>query len=69
MSQVVKYTPKSLYSGYSLLTISEILDEEQQQTPNINMENKQSDKKESMLPLENTTFKISQRKMLRTSKR
>jgi hypothetical protein len=68
MSQVVKYTPKTLYSGYSLLTISEILDEEQNTQSNINVENKTQLSSET-LPIENKPFKISQRKMLRTSKR
>jgi hypothetical protein len=59
MSQVVKYIPQNLYSGYSLLTISEIIEEQTpppiiQTTPNIPS---------------NAPFKVSQRKMLRTSKR
>lgn len=65
MSQVVKFTPKSLYSGYSLLTISDILDEEpQEQKPIV-----QTPHQKELPAIENAPFKISQRKMLRTSKR
>lgn len=65
MSQVVKFTPKSLYSGYSLLTISDILDEEpQEQKPVV-----QPPQPKEIATIENAPFKISQRKMLRTSKR
>jgi hypothetical protein len=59
MSQVIKVTPKNLYSHYSILTISEII----QDQPII---------QESLPPplqLSSAPFKISQRKMLRASKR
>lgn len=57
MSQIVKYTPKNLYSNYSILTISDITEEYPpvQSSP--------------PLPLSNIPFKVSQRKVLRTSKR
>jgi hypothetical protein len=62
MSQVVKVTPKNLYSNYSILTISEIIqDDEVPQTvqePNV-----------PPLQLSSIPFKGSNRKMLRTSKR
>ncbi len=67
MAQVVKYTPKSLYSGYSLLTISEILDEVQESSTTTNTPPQQ--KVQEFVQIENKPFKISQRKMLRTSKR
>jgi hypothetical protein len=60
--QIIKYTPKNLYSNYSLLTISDIISEE---------ENKQVVivPKDTQLPISTAPFKISQRKVLRSSKR
>jgi hypothetical protein len=65
--QIIKYTPKNLYSNYSLLTISDIVSEDENNT-------KQS--QQNMITMEppklNITtapFKISQRKVLRSSKR
>jgi hypothetical protein len=58
MSHLVKVTPKNLYSNYSILTISEII-QEQSIPP----------QEEHPLPLAPIPFKVSQRKMLRTSKR
>jgi hypothetical protein len=56
MSHVVKYIPKDLYSNYSILTISDILEEPvPTQSPS--------------LPLATIPFKGSQRKMIRSSKR
>jgi len=57
MSHVVKYTPKNLYSNYSILTISDIVEEQSE---------KQSD---PSIPLASIPFKVSQRKVLRGSKR
>jgi hypothetical protein len=62
MSQVVKVTPKNLYSNYSILTISEIIQDEQQNL----QETQQSS---PPLQLSSIPFKGSNRKMLRTSKR
>jgi hypothetical protein len=57
MSHIVKYTPKNLYSNYSILTISDIIEE-------------QSEKQNSTpLQLAPIPFKVSQRKVLRASKR
>lgn len=59
MSQVVKVTPKNLYSNYSILTISEIIQDQpvqEIQPPQLQLT--------SSIP-----FKVSQRKMLRSSKR
>jgi len=59
MSNLVKVTPKNLYSNYSILTVSEIIQDKtpEQQTP------------PPTLPLATVPFKGSQRKMLRSSKR
>jgi hypothetical protein len=57
MSHVVKYIPKDLYSNYSILTISDILEEEPVPTQS------------PSLPLATIPFKGSQRKMIRSSKR
>ncbi len=58
MSHVVKVTPKNLYSNYSILTISEIIPDQpiQESSP-------------PPLQLSSAPFKVSQRKVLRTSKR
>jgi hypothetical protein len=61
MSQVVKVTPKNLYSNYSILTISEIIQDEQQANP--------EPQQPPPLQLSSIPFKGSNRKMLRTSKR
>jgi len=67
MAQVVKYTPKSLYSGYSLLTISDILEEEKTvQTPPTPTIPTTKPVEESKIE---APFKVSQRKILRGSKR
>ena len=60
--QIVKYIPKNLYSTYSLLTISDIISEEEN-------DNKNNPQENNNLPLIQAPFKISQRKVLRTSKR
>ena len=60
MSQIVKYVPKSLYSNYSILTISEILENEP--APEIK-------EQQNSLQLSTIPFKISQRKLVRASKR
>jgi hypothetical protein len=59
--QIVKYTPKNLYSNYSLLTISDIISEEPIQNETISSS--------PTLPIIQAPFKMSQRKILRTSKR
>jgi hypothetical protein len=61
MSQVVKVTPKNLYSNYSILTISEIIQDDQQQEI--------QEPQPPPLQLSSIPFKGSNRKMLRTSKR
>lgn len=58
MSHVVKVTPKNLYSNYSILTISEIIPDQPIQEPS-----------PPPLQLSSVPFKISQRKVLRSSKR
>jgi hypothetical protein len=62
--QIVKYTPKNLYSNYSLLTISDIISEEPHINQEITIENNPSTFSITQAP-----FKVSQRKVLRTSKR
>jgi hypothetical protein len=58
MSQVVKVTPKNLYSNYSILTISEIIqDQPIQESPPV------------LQLISSIPFKVSQRKVLRSSKR
>jgi hypothetical protein len=61
MSQVVKVTPKNLYSNYSILTISEIIQDE--------IKEPQELQQSPPLQLSSIPFKGSNRKMLRTSKR
>lgn len=65
--QIVKYIPKNLYSTYSLLTISDIISEEEQNNPT--KDQRIIDSQENKLPISNAPFKMSQRKVLRTSKR
>jgi hypothetical protein len=60
--QIVKYIPKTLYSNYSLLTISDIVSE-------INETKEEPKTQSNLLELNNSQFKVSQRKVLRSSKR
>jgi hypothetical protein len=61
MSQVVKFSPKTLTSNYTLLSISDIVEQNQ----DVPLEKPS----EPVLQLRNIPFRISNRKMMRGSKR
>jgi hypothetical protein len=61
MSQVVKFSPKTLTSNYTLLSISDIVEQNQ----DVPLEKPS----EPVLQLRNIPFRISNRKMMRGCKR
>lgn len=67
--QIVKYIPKNLYSNYSLLTISDIISDETVSKVNTNTQEQQQLPPSDSFPLSQVPFKLSQRKVLRSSKR
>ena len=62
MSQVVKFSPKPLTSDYTLLSISDISEHYQDDEPVEKI-------RQPVLQLRNIPFKVSNRKIMRGSKR